>query len=1002
MRTKYLVMFFTAAIAGGIALNYTNTTKQERSYVPENTIKDMYSQEHFQDWLYRVKANQETGDITPDMLNSVDQAMTQFLSKSGNHSGFNWKERGPNNIGGRTRALLIDKNNPNTIWAGAVGGGIWKSTTSGQYWERIPYSVPEGYTPISVSSITQAADGKIFFGTGESFKNISDDLTGDNELFNSNNMSMPYIRGGGIFKQEGDTFVRLVATAPSASSDFLAVRRLAAHPTEANNIIASTTTGLWETQDGGTTWSKAVDAAGQSWDVAIATDGTVIANVSDKTYRRLPGETGYTVISGAISENKLTEIKGRYVYCFLQSDPNCVFASITDTIGDLEGVYRSLDKGTTWTQIGFGHSSHFVPFGSKKEGFFAHSMLAISNTMVLLAGADVWAGTGREGQASFEWNKILYSLADEDSPVYIHSGIHSFAQQTASKIFIGTDGGIYRLMRSSGGFSLKTMNTYYNTTMCYRADINNAGQIIVGTQDNGTLLLKNDLAGSQSQFGRKIMGRNGMECLFSRLSNDVLISSSQHGNTQRSSNLGRDFYLFWSQKMTTDNGWNKDNLIWPVRSASWITPMALWECDDFSYIRVDVSRVMGLIPYVANTPYLIQSANVAGQYLWWVADKDYAVGDTISFNDPYQAVFMIGLGNKLWYTKKALNFSPIGRFDWWDIYDRTKIDNVTMQDDPSWRFVAVTFSPDGDIAYGVTEPTVNDSAVVFRIRNLHACTKPRHAALNAFNNNTDTAEVRKTDIQRIGQIKGRYVTDLEVDPHNPEALIISMGQYGNTDHVYVAKNAATTTSKHWEDNFVSIQGNLPAMPIYSVCVNKNENSQKQLLVGTEYGVFVTDDYLSSNVTWQEGNNGLGHYPVFDIKQTYNQRRTQGTFTYGTFVIATYGRGVFSDTTHQYTYTSIDNPDTDNVSIVDGSSLIVKLYPNPASVETRINISVTKRSVVDITVYDLSGKIVYVNKTPKLEAGTHTFEIPVSTIGKGTFLVQCVTGNTRKTEKLIVE
>ena len=40
-----------------------------------------------------------------------------------------WRERGPNNIGGRTRAILIDKNDPErkTIWAGGVAGGIWKT-----------------------------------------------------------------------------------------------------------------------------------------------------------------------------------------------------------------------------------------------------------------------------------------------------------------------------------------------------------------------------------------------------------------------------------------------------------------------------------------------------------------------------------------------------------------------------------------------------------------------------------------------------------------------------------------------------------------------------------------------------------------------------------------------------------------------------------------------------------------------------------------------------------
>ena len=41
---------------------------------------------------------------------------------------YNWTQRGPYNIGGRTRALALDVNNDNTILAGGVNGGMWKST----------------------------------------------------------------------------------------------------------------------------------------------------------------------------------------------------------------------------------------------------------------------------------------------------------------------------------------------------------------------------------------------------------------------------------------------------------------------------------------------------------------------------------------------------------------------------------------------------------------------------------------------------------------------------------------------------------------------------------------------------------------------------------------------------------------------------------------------------------------------------------------------------------
>jgi hypothetical protein len=41
-----------------------------------------------------------------------------------------WNERGPLDIGGRTRSIMIDPNDPTgqTIWVGSVSGGLWKTT----------------------------------------------------------------------------------------------------------------------------------------------------------------------------------------------------------------------------------------------------------------------------------------------------------------------------------------------------------------------------------------------------------------------------------------------------------------------------------------------------------------------------------------------------------------------------------------------------------------------------------------------------------------------------------------------------------------------------------------------------------------------------------------------------------------------------------------------------------------------------------------------------------
>jgi hypothetical protein len=76
--------------------------------------------------------------------------------------GLNWEEIGPNNTGNHVRAIATAPNG--TVWAGSVGGGLWKSTNRGLTW----WQVPEVDANMAVSCI--AIEGNnIYVGTGETY-----------------------------------------------------------------------------------------------------------------------------------------------------------------------------------------------------------------------------------------------------------------------------------------------------------------------------------------------------------------------------------------------------------------------------------------------------------------------------------------------------------------------------------------------------------------------------------------------------------------------------------------------------------------------------------------------------------------------------------------------------------------------------------------------------------------------------------------------------------------
>lgn len=127
-----------------------------------------------------------------------------------------WIDRGPNNVGGRTRAIIFDPNDTTneTVFAGGVSGGLWKNTnisnpSSG--WTQI--GIPEN---LAVSSITvDPNNSKIFYvGTGESY--TGGEANG-NGLWKSSDGGNSWIKifGGATGETFFDSNSKLTVNAPA-------------------------------------------------------------------------------------------------------------------------------------------------------------------------------------------------------------------------------------------------------------------------------------------------------------------------------------------------------------------------------------------------------------------------------------------------------------------------------------------------------------------------------------------------------------------------------------------------------------------------------------------------------------------------------------------------------------------------------------------------------------------------------------------------------------------
>lgn len=125
--------------------------------------------------MWELTFNPATGRLSTENITMTQDALVKERKEQNRTPGDGsnaWEERGPNNIGGRTRVMLFDPNDSsnNTVYAGGVSGGLWVNTNitnSSSQWSRVT-GVPGN---LSVSSITVDPNNSNvwYVGTGEQY-----------------------------------------------------------------------------------------------------------------------------------------------------------------------------------------------------------------------------------------------------------------------------------------------------------------------------------------------------------------------------------------------------------------------------------------------------------------------------------------------------------------------------------------------------------------------------------------------------------------------------------------------------------------------------------------------------------------------------------------------------------------------------------------------------------------------------------------------------------------
>ena len=516
-------------------------------------------------YLWSLRANPLTGTIDiNDVENARNQVSAMIASAKmarakSNSLNLQWEELGPDNIGGRTRAILFDKNNPDHMFAGGVTGGLWSSTTHGGSW--VKYN--DTLASLEVTCITQAANGDIYFGTGEG------------EFYGYYGFGGGGFPGQGVWKStdDGATFHRLQSTWDNLTSaqkvPWETVSQIYADPTNPSRIYASTSSGLRATNDGGNTWFNPVRAnmTGNqlnqpSTTVKVASDHYVLCSVNSQLYISPNGNdstfTKVTIIPPA----------GRVEVAIAPSNPHVMYACVgSNSTSGLYNIYRTTDRFATVTIIGPGGGT-FNPLGTQES--YANTIAVAPNNpdKIFVAGLDVYEWT-----PASNWNRIADWNFNTLSTMYVHADQHTivFNPQNPNDFFIGTDGGLSE--SQDQGVTFSAMNRNYNVTQCYAvapSPVQGLSNVIGGTQDNGSLYINH--LGNNPQDGLPIFGGDGGYSAISTYNPNAFFYEIYFAGTVRSSDHASSGALFFDTHIDPNGKAGSDGSF-----SNFITPFILWE-----------------------------------------------------------------------------------------------------------------------------------------------------------------------------------------------------------------------------------------------------------------------------------------------------------------------------------------------------------------------------------------------------------------------------------------
>lgn len=958
----------------------------------------------------------------------------------GDASDNNWVERGPNNVGGRVRAIMFDPNDATfkRVFAGGVSGGLWVNNdiTLNTAWTRV--NIPDN---LAISSIAYDPNNtNVFYvGTGESY--VGGDVNGDG-VWKSTNAGLTWTKvfGGitGPTSFSSAAKVRVNSPAPL-------VAEYPCYPTTAfGPALSANITGDIVLVNDGTGASSSLgcnaltNAAQVNGKIALIRRGTcpflqkiknaqdagaiavIMMNNVDGTPVPMGGtETDPITIpsvmiskadgdalvaalgSNTVNTTLVAPLAGQFtgnlvpgiqhindivirnnggVSEIYVAAGDSFYSSANSTTflgGPQYGLYKSIDGGTTWTELNLGQTANnnkFCP-NDLEIGPDNSIWLATTNSVVFgdgggtvlqsLNGIDFTQKTaisdGDRTQiaiSSSNPNKV-YVLVEQTGEANIYLTTNGFSSivplsepaaihgtsatdfcrgQAFYDLMIEVDptndaivyiGGIDIHRSTNSGTSWQTISKWssgYPTgvsvvhadqhAMVFRPG--NANQAIFA--HDGGVSYASSLSSSPSSTTAIATRVNGL--------NITQFYSLGVAPTQAVSGLTGEFFAAGSQ----DNGTQYFNA-----AAAGINGSTQSQGGDGAYTMFD----QGADRYYISNYVYNQSIN----YRSLPTGTTRVINSETTSNGAFIAPMVLDSNRDLLFADYSSGTTfQVRRYGNLKsgVVNRTNLTNALLTSPPT----AFAVSP-----YTTASTTLLVGTRLGRLLRL----------------TTADATPGWTDISGPSFVGS--ISDVEYGASENE-IFVTMHNYNVVSIWYTRDGGATWLNK---------EGNFPDIPVKAILPNPLKNVggfATEVIIGTDLGVWYCNNFDSASPVWRQSYNGMSNVKVTDL----DMRNDNMVYA------ATYGRGIFSGLFTSTTLSSSDFSQSD----------AVKIYPNPAT--DLINVTVSN-FVGDLKVelFDINGRLV---KSKSIDfSGNYTLDL--NGLNSGVYIVKLTGSELNHSEKIVI-